>query len=152
PGMDPFIEACGAWPDFHDKLIGEIERVLAPELPKGYIARLQKRSYVVVTRKDEREGRPSVRGALAAAEEGVVMRAFFEEEFEETFLDIYEAQPERRLVTSIEVLSPSNKKMKSPGRKKYLRKRQALLLGKANLVEIDLLRGGTRMPMVEDWP
>jgi hypothetical protein len=55
-------------------------------------------------------------------------------------------------VTSIEVLSPSNKRKSSPGRKKYLRKRQALLLGKANLVEIDLLRGGERMPMLDAWP
>src|SRR5262249_22633027 len=36
--------------------------------------------------------------------------------------------------------------------KLYLRKRNALMLGKANLVEIDLLRGGRRMPMVEPWP
>jgi hypothetical protein len=26
------------------------------------------------------------------------------------------------------------------------------LLGKANLVEIDLLRGGTRFPMLDPWP
>jgi hypothetical protein len=167
--MDPFIETCGAWPDFHDSLIGEIQRVVAPGLPEGYIARLQKRSYVVVMGKEEREDRPflpdvtitaprgsrraggTVQEALAA-EEGEVLRAFIAEEFEELFLDIYEAKPERRLVTSVEVLSPGNKKKKSPGRKLYLRKRQALLLGNANLVEIDLLRGGERMPMLDDWP
>ena len=32
------------------------------------------------------------------------------------------------------------------------RKRQSLLLGEANLVEIDLLRGGRRMPMLDAWP
>lgn len=52
----------------------------------------------------------------------------------------------------ISVLSPSNKKKGSLGWKKYLRKRQALLLGQANLVEIDLLRGGTRLPMLDPWP
>lgn len=42
--------------------------------------------------------------------------------------------------------------MKSRGRKLYLRNRHSLLLGSANLVEIDLLRGGERMPMLGKWP
>lgn len=33
PGMDPYIEACGLWGDFHDRLIGELERALAAALP-----------------------------------------------------------------------------------------------------------------------
>src|SRR5262249_45382619 len=49
-------------------------------------------------------------------------------------------------------LSPSNKRRGSEGWELYLRKRNALLLGSANLVEIDLLRGGQRLPMVEPWP
>jgi hypothetical protein len=80
------------------------------------------------------------------------MRAFIETEYEEKFIDVYELKPERRLVTSVEVLSPSNKRRRSVGWKKYLRKRQALLLGKASLVEVDLLRGGDRMPMLDPWP
>jgi hypothetical protein len=84
--------------------------------------------------------------------ESVELRAFVEQEYREKFIDIFELKPKRRLVTSIEVLSPSNKKQRSLGRRKYLRKRQALLLGKANLVEIDLLRGGERMPMLDPWP
>ncbi len=50
------------------------------------------------------------------------------------------------------MLSPSNKRQGSTSREQYLRKRQALLLGAANLVEIDLLRGGTRMPMLDPLP
>jgi hypothetical protein len=80
------------------------------------------------------------------------MRAFIETEYRERFIEIYESDPERRLVTCIEVLSPSNKRRGSPGWEQYLRKRQALMLGEANLVEIDLLRGGQKMPMVEPWP
>src|SRR5207247_6648331 len=75
-----------------------------------------------------------------------------EEEHREAFVEIYEAAPEQRLVTSIEVLSPSNKRPRTPGYELYLRKRQSLLLGDANLVEIDLLRGGSRMPMLDPWP
>jgi Protein of unknown function (DUF4058) len=84
--------------------------------------------------------------------EPVLMRAFIEEEHREAFVEIYEAAPEQRLVTSIEVLSPSNKRPGTPGYELYLRKRQSLLLGDANLVEIDLLRGGSRMPMLDPWP
>jgi hypothetical protein len=80
------------------------------------------------------------------------MRAFIATDYEEKFIDIFELKPERRLVTSIEILSPSNKRRGTPGWKKYLRKRQGLLLGKANLVELDLLRGGERLPMLDPWP
>jgi hypothetical protein len=34
PGMDPYIEACGLGEDFHDKLVGEIERHLAEIIPE----------------------------------------------------------------------------------------------------------------------
>jgi hypothetical protein len=135
PGMDPYIEACDLWEDFHDDLIGDVKRELARALPKGYLARTRKRCYLELV---EAEGKRR--------------RALLGEDHEEKFIDVYELRPERRLVTSIEVLSPSNKRPKSVGWKKYMRKRKALLLGKANLVEIDLLRGGDRMPMLDPWP
>ena len=46
----------------------------------------------------------------------------------------------------------SNKRQGSEGWQVYERKRQALLLGKANFIEIDLLRGGHKMPMLTPWP
>jgi hypothetical protein len=172
--MDPYIEACGLWGDFHSALIAEIQRALSEVLPRGYVARTGKRSYLVLAEAEEKverhfepdvsvtgprpqtprsaKGKDRGRAAPTAEAEPLSLRAFIETEFEEHFLDIYELQPERRLVTSIEVLSPSNKRRRSAGWKKYLRKRQALLLGKANLVEIDLLRGGTRMPMLDPLP
>src|SRR5262249_49911163 len=73
-------------------------------------------------------------------------------EHRETFVEIYEAGPDGRLVTTVEVLSPSNKRPGTPGWDLYQRKRQSLLLGGVSLVEIDLLRGGTRMPMLDPWP
>jgi len=54
PGMDPFIESCELWEDFHDDLIMEIKQALAPLLPPGYLARTRKRCYVVLT---EAEGK-----------------------------------------------------------------------------------------------
>lgn len=82
-------------------------------------------------------------------EETTVMRAFIEEEFRENFVEIYESAPNQRLVACIELLSPANKRPRSKGRKLYLRKRQSLMLGDVNLIEIDLLRGGERMPMLD---
>jgi hypothetical protein len=60
PGMDPYIEACGLWEDFHDDLIAEIKRVLAREVPKGYVVRTRSRSYVVLAQAEEKSERPSV--------------------------------------------------------------------------------------------
>ncbi len=51
----------------------------------------------------------------------------------------------RRLITVIELLSPSNK-YAGPDREQYLRKHHGVLRSEAHLVEIDLLRGGPRMP------
>jgi hypothetical protein len=174
PGMDPFIEDRVLWADFHTKLIGEMERTLAAALPERYFIQTGERDYIVLAGIDEMETKsmyPDVgietrergerpaeaSGAVAVAAPvldtgGVTMRAFIDEHFRESFIEIYEAEPEARLVTCIEVLSPSNKRSSTKGWKRYLRKRNALLLGKANLVEIDLLRGGRRMPMVEPWP
>jgi hypothetical protein len=174
PGMDPYIEACGLWEDFHDELINEIKRALAQAVPARYLVRTRERSYVVLVESEGKATRPFVpdvsvttqkgrkkpaprRASPAVAEHGVevgpvVMRAFIEEEHREAFVEIYEATAEQRLVTSIEVLSPSNKRPRSLGRKRYLRKRKSLLLSEVNLVEIDLLRGGERMPMLDPWP
>lgn len=56
----------------------------------------------------------------------------------------------RDLVTAIEVLSPTNKQ--GSGRIEYLEKRNRILLSSAHLVEIDLLRGGHRVPMAGTVP
>ncbi len=173
PGMDPYIEACGLWGDFHHDLISEIKHALARAAPEHYLVRAGERSYVVLVEQDGKTSRPFLpdvsvtterrkktskkRAGTAVVEpvlgaEPVLMRAFIEEEHREAFIEIYEATPEQRLVTCIEVLSLSNKRPRTPGWDIYLRKRQSLLLGDANLVEIDLLRGGQRMPMLDPWP
>jgi hypothetical protein len=51
-----------------------------------------------------------------------------------------------RVVTAIELLSPSNKSA-GDDRETYLLKRNDYLVNDVNLVEIDLLRGGTRLPL-----
>jgi hypothetical protein len=172
--MDPYIEASGLWGDFHDSLIGEIHRALAPAVPERYVVRVGLREYIVLVGTQGKEDHPFVpdvrvvsppsrkresraAGGAALAEphpsgSPIAMRPFVEEEFRENFVEIRDTEEDHRLVTCIEILSPSNKARGSEGRDIYLRKRQALLLGEANLVEIDLLRGGPRMPMLDPWP
>jgi hypothetical protein len=173
PGMDPFIEGCGLFEDFHTNLIGAIYRAVAPRLPANYAARTGTRSYLVLTRGGEEVERPMLpdvtvvvtrrKKGRAKAPAGaatrpqpngspVTMRALVEAEFRESFVEIREVAPQRRLVTCVEVLSPSNKRRGTEGWDLYLRKRQSFFEGSANFVEIDLLRHGERMPMRDDWP
>jgi hypothetical protein len=168
PGMDPFIEASGRWPDFHQKLIGDIERALADELPDGYHVVLQERTYSVlagVDEKDEREQLPDLsvsragppvkrgkgRGAADLLAGAITIPPFVEKEFRESFIEV-RSDDDGDLITCLEVLSPSNKRPRSRGWRQYRPKRNGLLLGDAHFIEIDLLLGGTRMPMARPWP
>ncbi|HEX5272354.1 MAG TPA: DUF4058 family protein [Gemmataceae bacterium] len=173
PGMDPYIEECGLWADFHDDFINEIKRALAAAAPARYFVQTGERSYIVLADEDGKDRKrfvPDVEVATSSQRDAgeakaestavadpetagaVTMRPFIDEHFRENFIEIYEADPEVRLVTCLEVLSPSNKRRGTEGWDVYLRKRNALLLGAANFVEIDLLRGGQRMPMIDPWP
>ena len=60
PGMDPYIEAAGLWGDFHDDLIAEIKRALAPLLPERYAVRTQERSYIVLAGEEGKEAHPFI--------------------------------------------------------------------------------------------
>src|SRR5205085_941617 len=64
-----------------------------------------------------------------------------------SFIEIRDRQT-RHLVTAIELLSPSNKEP-GPNRDQYLAKRALILGSGAHFVEIDLLRGGSRLPIEE---
>jgi hypothetical protein len=173
PGMDPYIEGSGLWEGFHSRLISKIDEALARILPSGYTTDVGTRSYVVLMEaegKTESLAKPDVtvteprrskkprksKGGVAVAEEeyadSVPMQAFVAERFRETFVEIYLEGEERTRITAIEVLSPSNKRPGTEGWKEYQRKRQALLLGHANFIELDLLRGGQKMPMLTPWP
>jgi Protein of unknown function (DUF4058) len=174
PGMDPFIEASGRWEDFHKKFIGDMERRLSLSLPERYHVSLAERSYVVlagaegkdrssfqpdlgVTSSVSEPELPAARAETALADplterDSVPVRAFIATEYRELFIEIYAALEEDYLVTAIEVLSPSNKRYGTPGWDLYQRKRQGLLLGQANFVEIDLLREAGRLPMFDPWP
>src|SRR5262249_29865603 len=73
------------------------------------------------------------------------------DEIREPFVEIYVGPREqRRLVTTIEVLSPANKTPGAHGRKLYLRKQREILESQVHLVEIDLLRAGPHTTAVPE--
>jgi hypothetical protein len=173
PGMDPFIESFGLWEDFHSKLIGEMERSLSRLVPDRYVVRTGERAYVAIGDSSGDAGHefltdvalasthgpePASPTAPTASDAGepeavpVLMQALFQAEYREVFLEIHQTDPERRLVTGIELLSPSNKRRGTKGWRLYQRKREVYLRGLANFVELDLLRRGRRMPMAGHWP
>jgi len=171
PGMDPFIEAQGLWGDFHDDFIIEFKRAIQSQLPPKYVARVSDRTYldsidpeldvvrhpfgpdVEVQRLQKPSGALTSAAAVAVADPPTTqMRGQVEFEFREIFLDIYKLDPDQQLVTSVEVLSPANKRRGSVGYELYERKRAIFINGQANLVEIDLLRAGRRHSMLGHWP
>jgi hypothetical protein len=150
PGMDPYIERSAIWADFHDRLIAAISASLQPLLRPKYAALVQDRRYVVESDRPIRpdiavvEARSPQAGKAAVAILELDEPVIFDleaDEIREPYIEIVEAAAGNRLITAIEVLSPDNK-VAGMGRKKYLRKRRELRKGRANLVEIDLLRAG----------
>jgi hypothetical protein len=174
--MDPYIEVSHVWEDFHQNLITEIQAELAKALPPNYVARAGERGYLVIeppvgppekhrfwsdvsvgtTGEGQKPAAtvapPPVASTSQTNGAPLSMQALTETEYREVFLEIRLTEPEKRLVTCIEVLSPSNKRPGTKGWKLYNRKRRAFLSGKAHFVELDLLRVGRRMPMATPWP
>lgn len=158
PGMDPWLEHRHVFPDIHDSLITFLREAVNECLPQPYVAR--SRTRVFVERKQSREPDVSVavskrtpkreRGGVALADAPAVRLSkmvpfhdpFEYGEHEDRYLDIFTSRDER-LVTSVEILSPINKRAGSEGHRQYLLKQKKTLKAGVSLVEIDLLRGGT---------
>lgn len=155
PGMDPFLERLSIFPDFHGGFIASMRALLQPELPPPYYAAMGRRAWVEITERNigpdmsvMRDGRRGdySGGVVATAEPNVTQPVVIHvphDERVETLIEICEGRnSERRVVTVIEVLSPSNKTMGEHGRSLYMQKQQELLQSKTHLIEIDLLRAG----------
>jgi hypothetical protein len=161
--MDPFLENQ-EWEDFHAKLNTAMSDALSPSVEPGYVVRVERRIYVEHASGEEQQRRADVaivsshepgyapKGAGAAVSvtpvEGLLAMA---EEIHETYIVIRDRET-REIVTVIETLSPGNKRPGSTGRQTYLTKRDEILSSQASLVELDLLRGGARLPMATPLP
>lgn len=164
-GMDPYLEGA-EWTSVHVELTSAIARQLAPLLAPRYIVRPVRR-FITTAPNDlaivARDIYPDVGvydpvapttpssttvGVVAPSTPLLLMTVIPEQEPQYT-IEIRD-QNQRMLVTAIEVLSPTNKR--APGYYAYLDKRTRLLHSPVHLLEIDLLRQGTRVPMVDPLP
>lgn len=60
PGMDPYLEHTGLWPDVHNSLIAGMRDYLASRLRPRYIVALEERTYLADPPGIELVGRPDV--------------------------------------------------------------------------------------------
>lgn len=161
PGMDPFIEGQ-RFDDFHHAYVIGIRELLVPLVRPKYIVEAERYVYLTGEVEDERAARlvrpdlaiveatPEIgasEGGTVATLEPRIMAVPVADEDGQLFLTI-RTRDDRQVVTVIELLSPTNKDG-GVGRREYLTKRANYLRTRTNAVEIDLLRGGTRLPTQE---
>ena len=154
PGMDPHLEHPALWPGVHQRIAWHGSENLQDQLAKGYYVEIGERVYieppdlersiypdafVVKTQTLTRSKGP---GTTLVADEPVLLLLEAVER-KEVFLELRAAHEGHRVVCVIEILSPANKHA-GPGRELYLKKQAEVLGSSSHLVEIDLLRSGTR--------
>jgi hypothetical protein len=159
PGVDPYLE-CADWEDFHTTFNTVMRELLVPLVRPHYLVRVERRVYVDHEWEEElsRQIRPDValidtgsgQTRQPHASTGSVMlerQIPMPREREETYLVIRSAG-DAAMICVIETLSPSNKRPGSDGRRAYMQNRDEILASQTHLVEIDFLRGGSRLPIL----
>ena len=160
PGMDPYLEEPGLWPDVHHQLISVARERLNEQIAPKYFARLEERVYIAdeddPDRKwvvpdihiAERRGRagpaPASGAAILDVVEPVRIRSQIPPEIHEARIEIRD-RGDRTIVAVIEVVSPANKIGGTRGRESFERKRTEIMASASHWVEIDLLRGGSAL-------
>jgi hypothetical protein len=155
PGMNPYLEDHDLWPDFHGSFLIELRSQLNLVLPKGYVARWDRYTWVDEDDGERLLGRPDVyvsepkfpsppNGGVATLSAPAIVTLPTIEAKGKPVVKIIDARG-KRVVTVIEMLSPANKS-RGVDHDAYLARRQEYLQSGTNLVEIDLLRGGQRAP------
>jgi hypothetical protein len=120
--MDPYLEEEPFWATFHHHLVTCLYQNLLPGLVDRYRARVGQRHYTT---------------------EQPLFTSVLREDHHEEYIEIRQ-RSDGRLITLIDVVSPSNKTTDS-GRQAYLTKRGESRSAGANLVEIDLVLQGQPM-------
>jgi hypothetical protein len=161
--MNPFIEASGRWRDLHTNFSTVCREQLLSRLPAHYDADIEERvelldqgdqstqSYRpdVTVKRNTGLSHPAQSRSAIADLEPVTLRIPKVETESVGFIEI-RTLPDSRLITVIEVLSPTNKR--EPDRSNYLAKMEHFRQAGVHLVEIDLLLDGTRLEALEPLP
>jgi hypothetical protein len=165
--MDPYLEG-EMWQEFHETLAGVMRAQLMPLLRPKYVALLAKRyvvDYSTLSLFDVLHDRviyPDVhvvqppgtapapgRAGVAIAAPAVALPSLYPADLPLLRVEIRDVA-ERRLVTMIEILSPANKYGK--GMREYAARRLELMRTETHLLEIDLLRQGSRIQLTREPP
>ena len=158
PGMNPYFEQPGMCRGFHGHLLTEMTYALTPQAGPRYFVSYETSVYIdrgnderelvgyadaaVARHPDTTAGVTGGGTTLVAPETGTVR--FGAIRHTHRWLTLRDSRT-RDVITVIELLSPANKL--GDNRAQYLRKRRRLLRSATHFVEIDLLRGGPRMPV-----
>ena len=162
PGMDPWLESPGVFPDFHNSFIAYLRAALNAVLPPPYFAAIGTRVVITGGERDQfvepdvdvlRPFGSETDGGTALATKTTVeadplIIEVERDEVTEWFLEVRTGEGDNELITSIELLSISNKLGGSASRGAYLLKQREMIERGVNLVEIDLLRRGTHTTLV----
>lgn len=161
PGMDPYLEHPDLWPGVHHWLIIEIARLLSPQLRPKYRVAVEVRMYETSGENSLLVGIPDVTvkhrpiatnqtmtnvAVVAPTTQPARVTVPVPEIIKEGYLEVREVGTEE-VVTTIEILSPTNKRS-GKGRQIYEEKRHQVLGSRTHLVEIDFLRIGKPMPFL----
>jgi len=169
PGMDPYLEDPGLWPDVHHRLISVASELLQDRVSPKYIVRVEERVYlslpddeanlqripdlqVILSPKHSGSPLESVTSSSVAVLERpqpIEVPVEVNDPVHEARLNII-SRDDRSVVAVIEVLSPSNKAVGAAGRENYMQKRQEVMDSNSHFVEIDLLRAGVPV-FARDW-
>lgn len=152
--MDPYVEGW-LWPDFHHRLASAVGEQVVERLSDRYVVQIETRSVALDLTADDLAiffpdvkvlARPVEVRSGGASPAAVLMPPRTVSvppppSLRVPTVEVYEVDG-RRLVTSIEILSPANKNGLS--RVMSMRKWHRLHAADVHLVDIDLLRGGRR--------
>jgi hypothetical protein len=154
PGMDPYLEAKEIWHGFHHLLADEIMAQLNSKLGPKYYADVEVRAVIdevgISTTHTIYPDAAVLEGATQEVATGAVVAiapapikrtAALPEQFKLRTVQVFVTETQT-LVTSIELLSPVNKR--GTGLQAYRDKRRRILQTDVHLMELDLLRGGER--------
>lgn len=160
PGMDPYLEAQPFWSDLHTTMISVMKAELNRRLPENYAVWSDVYIWLHEPEAEIRKAKPDVLVSAPSTTEGpvgvvtlpapatTILPAVRREG--NKYLKIKDIDS-GHVVTVVELLSPANKQA-GEDRDAFLAKRNDYLANRTNIVEIDLLRAGERLPLGKPTP
>lgn len=154
PGMDPYLEHPSVWTEFYHRFITYLADYLNERVRPRYRAHISERVYlvqpdqIVVPDVLVRSRAPkTARSTKASRQQSAVLDLPLlvtaePIEIHEGFIELKSVRESGTVITTIELLSPTNKGRDTCGHRAYRKKQAALLGSRTHLLEIDFLRKG----------